>query len=253
MDDVDRLYTRLGRRTSTHYHRPMSARTFTAPSDVSEILATECAAAGRVLLGLGEDAFGLPTRCPPWDVKALAGHLWRDVDRILVYTAEPAPADADSDAVAYYRSGYDPVADAPDVARRAMEVADRFATGADLVRAFDERWRDAVDVARSLPPERLVRTFGPCLRLDEYLCTRILEAAIHGLDLADALGREPHITPGATTLVRAMLVALLGADPPPALGWDDIAFLETGTGRRAPSATDRRILGPLADRLPLLA
>lgn len=231
----------------------MTAPTFTPPADVVEILAAECAAAADVLLGLAEDEFSLPTRCPAWDVKAVAAHLWRDVDRILVYTAGPAPAGADSDAVAYYRSGYDPVADAPDVARRAIVVADGFATGADLARDFDRRWRLAVDVARSLPGDRLVRTFGPCLRLDEYLCTRTLEAAIHGLDLADALGRVPYVTSDATALVRAMLVALLGEEPPPALGWDDIAFLETGTGRREPTPYQRELLGPLADRLPLLS
>jgi hypothetical protein len=186
-------------------------------------------------------------------VKALVGHLWRDVDRILVYTAEPAPDATDSDAIAYYSGGYDPVADAPDVARRAIEVAEAFATGADLARDFDERWRRAVDVARSLPPDRPVRTFGPCLRLDEYVCTRILEAAIHGLDLADALRRAPHVTPSAAALVRSMLVAMLGAEPPDALGWDDVAFLDTGTGRRTPTPQERETLGPLADRFPLLS
>jgi hypothetical protein len=69
----------------------------------------------------------------------------------------------------------------------------------------------------------------------------------------DALGRAPYVTSDATALVRAMLVALLGEEPPPALGWDDIAFLETGTGRRAPTPHQRDVLGPLADRLPLLS
>jgi uncharacterized protein (TIGR03083 family) len=229
------------------------APTFTPPPDVAAVLGAECAAAATVLLALEESAFSRPTRCPPWDVKALAGHLWRDVDRVLVYTAEPAPDHADSDAIAYYLTGYDPVADAPDVARRAMEVAAAYASGNDLARDFDERWRLAVDAAGSLPPGRLVRTFGPCLRLDEYLCTRTLEAAVHGLDLSQALGREPHLTPGAAALVRGMLVAMLGAEPPEALGWDDVVLFDTATGRRAPTPPERSILGRLADRLPLLA
>jgi uncharacterized protein (TIGR03083 family) len=230
----------------------MPDASFTAPRDVLDVLAAECGACAAVVTTLSEDDFDLPTRCPPWDVKALVGHIWRDVDRILVYTAEPAPEEADSDAIAYYRSGDDPAASAADVARRGFEAAARFATGHELARDFDDRWRRAAEVAASTPPERLVRTFGPCLRLDQYLCTRLLEAAIHGLDLADAIGREPWITPRATALVRSMLVAMLTDEPPPALAWDDVTFLEAGTGRRPIAPEERAVLGRLAERFPLL-
>jgi uncharacterized protein (TIGR03083 family) len=227
--------------------------TFTAPPDCVDVLAAECRALAAAVLPLGDEDFARQTRCPPWDVKALLAHVWRGVDRIMVYTAEPAPERVDSDAVAYFRRGYDPVAEAPDVAARALEVSGLFATGADLARDFAERSRRTADAARSLPPQRFVRTFGPCLRLDEYVCTRVLEVAVHGLDIADALGRDPWLTPGAAGLVRSMLVAMLGAEPPEALGWDDAAFFEAGTGRRRPSAEDRRILGPLADELPVFS
>jgi uncharacterized protein (TIGR03083 family) len=227
--------------------------TFAPPADIVDILAAECAACAAVATTLSEDDFGLPTRCPPWDVKALVGHIWRDVDRILVYAAEPAPDAADSDALAYYGADYDAVASAPDVTRRGFEAAAAFATGHELARDFDDRWRRAVELARSMPPDRRIRTFGPCLRLDQYLCTRLLEAAVHGLDLADAIEREPWITPRATALVRSMLVGMLGAEPPDALGWDDLAFLEVGTGRRAIALEERAVLGPLAERFPLLS
>jgi uncharacterized protein (TIGR03083 family) len=226
---------------------------FTPPEDVVDILATECAACAAVATTLSEDDFGLPTRCPPWDVKALVGHIWRDVDRILVYAAGPAPDAADSDALAYYGADYDAVASAPDVTRRGFEAAAAFATGHELAQDFDDRWRRAVELARSTAPDRLIRTFGPCLRLDQYLCTRLLEAAVHGLDLAHAIEREPWITAGATALVRSMLVAMLDAEPPHALGWDELAFLEVGTGRRAITLEERSVLGPLAERFPLLS
>jgi uncharacterized protein (TIGR03083 family) len=231
----------------------MPDTSFTAPPDIVDVLAAECAACAAVVTTLSEDDFGLPTRCPPWDVKALVGHIWRDVDRILVYAAEPPPDMADSDAIAYYRSSDDAVVSAADVARRGFEAAAAFATGHELARDFDDRWRRAVELAGTMPPERLVRTFGPCLRLDEYLCTRLLEAAIHGLDLADAIGRDSWITPPASAVVRAMLVAMLEDEPPPALGWDDLEFLEAGTGRRRITPEERGVLGRLADRFPLLS
>ncbi len=227
--------------------------TFRPPDDIVDVLAAECAAAAAVALEVPEESFAMATRCDAWDVRALLGHLWRDVDRVVVYAATRPPERADGDAVAYYRTGYDPAADADEVARRAVEAADAFASGHALALGFDRRWREAVDVARALPADRLVRTFGPCLRLDEYLCTRLLEAAVHGLDLADALDRDPWITPRAVAVVRGMLVGLLDAEPPAALGWDDVAFIETGTGRRALPDEDRAILGVLADRFPLLA
>jgi uncharacterized protein (TIGR03083 family) len=204
-----------------------------------------------VVLELDETSFALPTRCPPWDVKALLGHLYRDVDRILEYRDLPAGA-PDADGISYW-SRYDPVGDAPDISARASEIAAGYATGRDLADAFERRWRQAVEAARAMEPERPIATFAPTLRLDEYVKTRVLELAVHGLDLADALDRDPWISPAGTEVVLATLRGLLGADLPSALGWDDLAFVESGTGRRAISASERAVLGDLADRFPLLA
>ncbi len=62
-----------------------------------------------------------------------------------------------------------------------------------------------------------------------------------------------HLWPDGAALVRAMLVELLGAEPPSALGWDDVAFIEAGTGRRPLTERDRTALGELAGCFPLLS
>jgi hypothetical protein len=45
-------------------------------------------------------------------------------------------------------------------------------------------------------------TVGPgyyaLMRLDEFVASRVVEAVVHGLDLTDALGREPMATPGGS-------------------------------------------------------
>jgi len=235
------------------YHRPAMDEVLRDRRDrMADALAGESARVSEVVLGLPEDVFGVPTRCPPWDVKALLGHMWRDVDRILVYLAEPAPAAADATEVTYFRA-YDPVADAPDISRRGQDMADEHGSGRALARSFDRRWREAVDASRREDPMRIVPTFRPSLLLPDYLATRVLEIAVHGLDLAHALGREAWITPEGTSIVRDILVGLMGTEPPAALEWDDVTFIETGTGRRGLSDDERAILGDRAALFPLLA
>lgn len=220
--------------------------------EVCRALTAECSLVSGVVGELSEADFALPTRCPPWDVKVLMGHMHRDVDRILDYRDEPAPDEPDADSVSYFRS-YDPVGDAPRISARSMEVSDAFDSGAALARSFEERWRLAVDAARAQDPGKVVRTFAPALRLEEYVKTRVLEIAVHGLDLADALGRPPWITPGGAAITRAILEGLLGVPPPPGLEWDDVAFIEAGTGRRPLTGAERVVLGEAATAFPLLA
>ena len=218
--------------------------------DITFVLAGECARTAETLAGLDEASFALPTRCPPWDVKELAGHLWRGLDRLPSYLAEP-PADAAAhDAVSYFR--YDAAAEAPEIVTRSAEVAARFDTGAELARSFSEHWRACVDAARAADPARLLRTRASAgIRLDEFCATRVLEVAVHGLDLARALGLEPWITRAGADVTTAILRSLLDGDPP--AHWDAVTFIETGTGRRAPDGRDLEVMGPVAARFPLLA
>jgi len=51
--------------------------------------------------------------------------------------------------------------------------------------------------------------------------------------------------------LRPVLVDLLGEMPP--FRWTDQDLLEIGTGRRRLSTADRRALGPVAARFPLLS
>jgi len=220
--------------------------------NVVDVFAGECEVVAGVSLALEEEAFALPTRCPPWDVKALLGQMFRDVDRILAYRDEPTAALPDTTSVSYWRS-YDPVDDGPDIAARAIEVADAFASGAELAIAFDRRRNEAVQAALDMPPHRLFGAYGRTLVFDEYVRTRVLEIAVHGLDLAHALGRAPWVTPEAVVVVRTILTGLLEAEPPIALAWDDVTYIETGTGRRPLSDVERAALGERADRFPLLA
>jgi uncharacterized protein (TIGR03083 family) len=203
-----------------------------------------------VLRSLDDADLTRSTRCDAWDVRGLTGHLIRDVDRILAYLAEPAPSDPDKDEVSYWFN--DPVVDAAGVAQSATETADRYGTLAALVEGFATTWRAAVEAARAAGPDRVIVTrWGAALRMDDYIPTRVLEMTVHGLDLADALGRAAWTTAHAASITRGILRALLGTEPP--LDWDDRTFFDKGTGRTPLSGEDRAALQGSVGRFPLLA
>jgi uncharacterized protein (TIGR03083 family) len=220
-----------------------------------DVLEAECARASAALEGLPEALYDGPTRCPPWNVKGLVGHLWRDIDRIVAYAGGPGSgpaARAETDAVSYWRS-YDPVVEGPLISQRSSEVADRFATGADLATSFSRHWPECIAAARAMKPGDVIRTRLTWMRIDEFVGTRVVEATVHGLDLAEAVEMRPWPTPAGMAITRAILVALLGGPPPESLAGDDIAFIETGTGRRPLEARARKELGSAADLFPLLS
>ena len=221
-----------------------------APGPI-DALAQECEGVSEVVLALSEGDFASPTRCTAWDVKELLAHMHRDVDRINVALADSPPDRADTTAVTYWRS-YDPKVDGAAIADRAKERAASFESGQELAKAWDAMWRRAVQTLSFTESGRLVETWGPKLTLEEFVKTRVLEITVHGLDLAEALSLPPAPTDAGIAVTRAILVGLLGVEPPGDLGWDDVAFIEAGTGRRPLTDRERVTLGPLAVRFPLL-
>ena len=175
----------------------------------------------------------------------------RDVDRVSTYLAAPAPGPASTDAVTYFRS-YDPATQGPVNTANSTEVAKRYRTPAEFSAALELALDGCLAAARSEDPARVLETRLTSIRLDEFIKTRILEIGVHGLDLAAALGREPWLTPAAASVVQSILVALLGADPTADLGWSDLTFIETATGRRSLTEAERAVLGIRAGSFPLL-
>jgi hypothetical protein len=113
---------------------------------------------------------------------------------------------------------------------------------------YEETVQAAALIATRVDPERPVGTHGHVLLAEDLMRTLIVEAAVHHLDLLEAL---PGPAPGASALrvVRETLDGLLGQPGPS--DWDDITYAKKGTGRSVITHHDRNTLGPLADRLPL--
>ena len=220
-------------------------------ADPLEALRAECELVSKTAFVLSEEDFARPTRCLAWDVKGLLGHMYRAVERLNNALERTAPVAPDTNSISYWR-GYDRLADAPDIADRALELADSYPTGRGLAEAWDQMWRGALDAVAAADRGRVVVTWGPALTLGEFLKTRVLEITVHRMDLDAALGHKGWGTDEAVSIIDDILVGLLGQEPPDELDWDVVEFIEAGAGRRALSAEEREILGPLADRFPLI-
>ncbi len=216
---------------------------------VLDALDAEGAAAAEVMLGVAEDDFERPTRCEPWSVRALLAHLLVASNRLPVMLAapeppEPQPPDALVSAAGYYRPDERFGRDATRT-RITTATSDgaTFTTGRALAEAFDGACKEMVIVARPEPPRRLVRTrWGDVMSLSDFLVTRVAELGIHGLDLAEGLGRTPWLTAPAADVIAWLLLGDTPIDSVPGLGWDRLTLIEAATGRRPVSDTERALL-----------
>ncbi|MET7471798.1 maleylpyruvate isomerase N-terminal domain-containing protein [Micromonospora sp. NPDC005686] len=198
----------------------------------------ECERLEGVLRELDDAALDRPTPCPSWLVRDLIAHVSTGAGRLAGMLAEPAPLRAEVDAAAYFGAAKF----SPRVDRDRVESARRAArehSGAAAVAAeFGRAWRATDEAVAAAPPGRVVGTrHGDAMTLAEFLRTRVVEVAVHGLDLADALDRPPWLTPVAADVVVGVLTG--GVPVPPGLRWDALTVLRKATGR-LPATGDER-------------
>lgn len=186
------------------------------------------------MTGVSAAEWGLPTRCAPWKVSDLLAHVRVVIAWLPGMLVEPAPPTcAEVSAVEYYRPDdrFAPGTNAARIALAQDHAAEQLG-GAALAGDFNATWQEVDRLCRAEPEGRVVRTrHGDPMLLSEFLLTRVVEVAVHGLDLADALGREPWLTAEAADLVQGLLLGPDGAATLEKLGWGQLRFLRKATGR----------------------
>jgi uncharacterized protein (TIGR03083 family) len=224
-------------------------------NDALTALLGESRALSAVLRSLTPDDLARPTNCPPWDLQELVVHI---ADSIAVGDS-PLPAAEPSaevhDAADYYRR---PERDTreyrQDNVDRSQRLTERVLATTSAVEWFDEVLSHTADVLGAQRLDRVVDVpRRGAMKLSDWVLTRVWSVAAHGLDVAITLGRDPWTTPEALRAMRPIFVALLGGEPPDALGWDDQAFFAVASGRRALTDHERVLLGSHAGRFPLLS
>ncbi|MFB7465017.1 maleylpyruvate isomerase family mycothiol-dependent enzyme [Streptomyces sp. NPDC056224] len=183
--------------------------------------------------GLSEAEWNLTTRCTPWNVLDLLGHVCVVIDWLPAMLDAPAPGKAEISAAEYYRPDdrFSPQANGTRIAL-AQDRAARSADGAAFAEDFAATWRRVERLCRIQPVSRTVRTrHGDAMLLSDFLLTRVVEVAVHGLDLADALGREPWLTSVAGEAVTELLLGAEHVAAADTLGWSQPRFLRKASGR----------------------
>jgi uncharacterized protein (TIGR03083 family) len=198
-----------------------------------------------VIFGTDDAALDRPSPCAPWTARELLCHMRIGVGRMATMLAEPEPAPGPlTDAPGYYR---------PDQRFSAAVNDDRIATAQRaareagpapaLARDVDQAWRDAWALMCGAPQERLVRTrHGDRMLLTEFLRTRVLELAVHGLDLAAGLDRPPWLTGAAAAVVEELLLPAGSARLREEAGWDQPTLIAMATGRLPFKPMDRALM-----------
>jgi hypothetical protein len=151
-----------------------------------------------------------PSVLPGYRVGGLAGHLGRAVTTVVGYLAAEGPDDAAPlvDAAGYYAAvlqDHDPVTSELHAAVRARGeqwVED----GHEALVASLRSTLRGLEAARLDPERPLVVLAGTSMKLGDYLESRVVELAVHGVDLAESVGVSPPPLPNGTWEVVARVM-----------------------------------------------
>jgi hypothetical protein len=215
--------------------------------DAVDLLAT----AYRPLIALADDldeSHGWrPSLLPGWCVRDLVVHLTADCHRALVALATPVDDRADTDEISYWSHWQPGTEGAQSGLRGTRIMASAWTSVRGPAGLYAEAARAVLVAARRADLGQVVSTQGYRLTVESLLRTLAVEAAVHHLDLSSVVPDPPAAE--ALTEVRHVLDGLLGEPAP--VEWDDVRYVQVGTGRAEPNAAERGQLGPLADRFPL--
>lgn len=150
-----------------------------------------------------------------WDLRSLVGHAARSLITVSTYLQRPALVVDVASAPGYYayieQAGL--LTDSAAVTERGRAAGQ--ALGDDPRSAVHALVVDAVDrVSRS--DDVLIETIAGGIWLRDYLPTRTFELAVHGLDIAAAVGIDLELPPevlGASVALAAAVSVEVGSGP----------------------------------------
>jgi uncharacterized protein (TIGR03083 family) len=204
-----------------------------------QVFRDESGALIAALARLPTSAWERRTRCDPWQVRDVVAHVITVLARVPDMIASAAPARPDTTATGYYRADhrFSDTANADRIRTSQQRAAVRDATA--LVQDLTVTTQSVIALCRQEPIGRIVETrHGDAMLLSEFLSTRIVELAVHGLDIADAVGHHPWLTTAAAEHLQRLLFGPDWHTSVAALGWDPVTLLRKTTGRGSVTAQE---------------
>ena len=168
---------------------------------------------------------------PNWTVFELAGHFDISIGLTLMLMAEPQSGQVGRDRTSFFifpRSEVAPVV--YDYAYKMVEGK----TPQQMPEVLHQTFTKTIQGARAMAPDTVGPGYYALMRLDEFVPSRVVEAVVHGLDLTDAVGREPIATSEGVATTAGILDDLLARKTVPGRPadlTDDLAWVRAASGR----------------------
>jgi hypothetical protein len=210
-----------------------------------DMLEAELDAVSAAFSQLTEEDWAKPTLLvpvdpdlPKWTVLELAGHFDVSIGLTRTLIAEKEESQPARDSTSFFINPRSETG--PAVYSYAYKVVEG-KTPADMPGVLAETFSKTVSEAREVPADLVGPGYFAPMRVDEFVYSRILEAVVHGIDLALAVNGPIFATPDGLTATASILDDLLArrtrGTRPPELK-DDLAWILAASGR-AESADNR--------------
>jgi hypothetical protein len=193
------------------------------------------------LSGLSEEDSQRPTllrpadpEAQPWTVLQLAAHFDVFMGLTMGLVGEPQSVQPVLDRASFYISVSDRSKVAPAIYQYIVDHAEGH-TASTIRETVGETFKRALEAIRTTPPDTVGPGFFGPMRLDEFVASRLVETAVHGMDLTDALVEPPLHMPRTTTMAAEVLDEVVARRTVPGrpsdLEGDDLAFIRAASGR----------------------
>jgi len=212
---------------------------------VIAILEAELAAVAEAFGGLEPEQWRRSTLLvpvdpglPKWTVFELAGHFDIAIGLTRMLIAGHEDAQPARDRTSFFINPRSETA--PVVYGYAYTMVEG-KMPADMPGVLAETFAKTIAEARAVPPSLVGPGYFAPMRVDEFVASRVVEAVVHGIDLAQALGTAYFATADGIAVTAAILDDLLGrrtTGSRPAWLADDLEWILAASGR-APADDNR--------------
>ncbi|MFD0022149.1 maleylpyruvate isomerase N-terminal domain-containing protein [Streptomyces sp. NPDC058382] len=198
---------------------------------------------------LADEDLARPSGCTGWLVRDLVCHLVIDAQDVLITLATPAETEPTRDAVTYWEVAQTPPTGDDPLDALTVRLAAAYGEPWLLRFHFDDVGSAAGRAAGLAAPDLRVSTRDEVLTATDYLSVYVLESTLHHLDLVAHVPDAADPPAEGMARARELLAAIVGTGFPSS--FSDKDALLVGTGRRAPTESERAALGASAARLPV--